>query len=225
MIGLFRQRLADERRHHAAVVQPHARAVGVEDADNAGLDLVFAVIGHRHGLGKTLGFVVTAARADGVDVAPVFFGLRMHQRVAVNFRGGGDQEARVFVLGQAERLVRAQRADLQGLDRDLQVINRAGGRGEMPDVIHRRIEENKFRHVLLDEFEIRVAAQMRDVVHRAGDKIVDANDFVAARQQQVGQMRAEKTGGAGDDGNGWGSFQYVKWFYCELFNCSFDGVM
>ena len=71
-----------------------------------------------------------------------------------------------FFLGQAERLVRAERADLQGLDRQFQIINRAGGRGEMPDVIHRRVQENEFGHVLLDELEIRVAAEMRDVVHR-----------------------------------------------------------
>ena len=72
----------------------------------------------------------------------------------------------------------------------------------MPDVIHRRVEENKFGDVLLDELEIRVAAEVRDVVHAAGDKIVNADDLVAAREQQVGQVRAEKAGGAGDDGGG-----------------------
>ena len=134
-------------------------------------------------------------------------GLRMDERVAVNFRGGGDEEAGFFIFGEAQRLVCAERADLHGLDRDLQIINRAGGRGKMPDVIHRAVEENKFRHVLLDEFEIRVAAEVRDVVHRAGDKIVEADDFVAARQQQIGQVRTEKAGGTGDDGNGWFFFQ------------------
>jgi len=29
---------------------------------------------------------------------------------------------------------------------------------------------------------------MRDVVHAAGDEIVNADDFVAARQKQVSQM-------------------------------------
>ena len=36
----------------------------------------------------------------------------------------------------------------------------------------------------------------------AGDEIVDADDLVAARQEQIGQVRAKKTGGAGDDGGG-----------------------
>src|SRR5207249_69107 len=92
---------------------------------------------------------------------------------------------------------------------EIQVINRAGGRGEVPDVIDGDIEENEFGDVLLDELEVGVAAQVRDVVHAAGDEVIYADDFVAARQQQVGEVGAEKTGGAGDDGGGvgaWGLF-------------------
>jgi hypothetical protein len=32
----------------------------------------------------------------------------------------------------------------------------------MPDVIHRAFEKNKFGDVLLDEFEIRIAAKVRE---------------------------------------------------------------
>jgi hypothetical protein len=39
---------------------------------------------------------------------------------------------------------------------------------------------------------------------------------VAARQQQVGQVRAKKTGGAGDDGNGLFLFQSIKWLNCRV---------
>ena len=77
----------------------------------------------------------------GLTLPQYSSGLRMDERVAVNFRGGGEQEARAFVLGQAERLVRAERADLERLDRQFQIIDRAGGRGEMPDVIHRLVRE------------------------------------------------------------------------------------
>ena len=44
--------------------KPHSRPVGVEDAHDAGLDAMLPVVGHRQGLGETLGFVVAAARAD-----------------------------------------------------------------------------------------------------------------------------------------------------------------
>ena len=220
-----RERLADERRHDAAVVDPHARAVGVENPDDARLDLVLAMVGHRQRLGETLGLVVAAARADGADVAPVFLGLRMHERVAVNFRGRGDQKSCALVLRQAERLVRAERADLERLDGNFQVVNRAGRRGEMPDVIHRAVEENKLGDVLLDELEIPVAAEVRDVVHRAGDKIVEADDLVAARQKQIGEVRAEKAGGAGDDGGGLFVFQAVEWLNCQIVELSGGKIM
>ena len=44
--------------------------------------------------------------------------------------------------------------------------------------------------------------EVRDVVHRARDEIIDADDLVAAREQQIGQVRTEETGGAGHDGRG-----------------------
>ena len=63
---------------------PHARAVGVEDADDAGVEAVEPVVRHRHGLGEALGLVVHAAGADRVDVAPVGLGLRVDLGVAVD---------------------------------------------------------------------------------------------------------------------------------------------
>ena len=55
---------------------------------------------------------------------------------------------------------------------------------------------------MLDEPVIVVAGQMRDVREVAGDKIVDRDDAVAFREQTVGQMRSQKPGATGDDGNG-----------------------
>ena len=92
-----------------------------------GIDLVIAVVGHGHGFGETLGFIVNAARADGVDIAPVGLGLRMFERVAVTFGSGREQELCAFGLGEAEGVVRAERADLERLDRKLEIIDRAGG--------------------------------------------------------------------------------------------------
>ena len=82
----------------------------------------------------------------------------------------------------------------------------------MPDIIHRRIQKNEFRHVLLNELEIGITAQVRDIVHRPGDEIVDANDFVTAREQQVSKMGAEETGGAGNDAGSGSRTQMVPGF-------------
>ena len=185
---------------------------------------VLFVVGHGQGLGEALGLVVAAARADRIDVAPVFFGLGMHQRVAVDFGSRRQEEPGVFVFGQAQGFVRAQRTDLQRLDRQLEVINRAGRRGEMPDVIDRAVQEDELGHVLLDEFEIPIAAQVGDVVHAAGDEVVDADDLVAARQQQVGQMGAEEAGRAGDDAGGLS--RGLRFRFCmSLIICLFSGEL
>ena len=66
------------------------------------------------------------------------------------------------------------------LRRQFKIIDRAGRRREMPDVIHRLVQKQEFRDVLLDEFVVLTAGQVIDVLHRAGHEIVDANDAVAA---------------------------------------------
>ena len=195
------ERLADEGGHHAAILEPHARAVGVEDADDLRVDLVIAMIGHGHRLGETLGFVVDAARPDGIDVAPVFLGLRMDERVAVAFGGGGEQEPRALCLGQAERVVRAERTDLERLDRQLEIIDRAGRRGEVENIVHRAGEIDELRHIMLDELKSRVAREMRDIIGIARDEVVDGDDAVALGEEAVGKMGAEKAGAAGDNGH------------------------
>ena len=143
--------LAQEGRDRPAVVGPHPRAVGVEDPDDRRVDALLAVVGHRQRLGVALGLVVDAARADRVDVAPVALGLRVHLGVAVDLARGGDQEAGAVLLGQAERVVGAVRADLQRVQRQPQVVDRRGRRGEVVDEVDRLIDE-----VRLDDVQIQV---------------------------------------------------------------------
>src|SRR5262249_30985232 len=82
--GFAHERLSHEVRKHATVVEPHAGTVRVENADDPRLHRVEAVVSHRDGFGKPLSFVVAAARANGIDVAPVIFSLRMDLWIAVN---------------------------------------------------------------------------------------------------------------------------------------------
>ena len=70
----------------------------------------------------------------------------------------------------------------------------------MPDVIDREIEEEIFGDILLDEFEIFVAGEMGDVIHAAGDEVVNGHDFVASLQQVIHEVGAEEARAAGNDG-------------------------
>ncbi len=134
------ERLAAQGLHHevgddAAVVGLEPRAVGVEDADQVGIDAVVAVIGHDGGLGEALGLVVDGARADGIDVAPVGLDLGMDLGIAVALRGGGVEIAGAVFAGEVEGVDGAGGADEQGLDAEAGVVDGAGRRGEVEDEV------------------------------------------------------------------------------------------
>ena len=162
-----------------------------------------AVVGHGHRLGEALGLVVDAAGADRVDVAPVGLGLRVHLRVAVDLAGRGQEEAGALGLGQAEGVVGAEAADLQGLDRHLEVVD---GRRRAGEVHARRRPAPGTHTKRLTSCSTNVkpwlAEEVLDVGGRAGDEVVDADDLVAPGEQGVGEVRAEEAGPAGDDDAG-----------------------
>ena len=95
------QCLHNEVRHHATVVHKHAGAVGVENAHNADIHLILAVVIHKEGFRHALALVVAAADTDGVHVSPVVLFLRMHRRVAIDLAGAGLQYAGMDPLGKS----------------------------------------------------------------------------------------------------------------------------
>lgn len=74
---LVAQGLKYEVGYHPSVVFRHAGAIGVEDADDTDIDVVLTVVVHHQGFGHPFAFVVAAADADRVDVAPVVLFLGM----------------------------------------------------------------------------------------------------------------------------------------------------
>ena len=66
--------------------------VGVEDARDAHLEAVLALVIEGEGLRASLALVVARALADGIDVAPVLLGLGVLEGVAAHLAGGGEEE-------------------------------------------------------------------------------------------------------------------------------------
>jgi hypothetical protein len=52
-----------------------------------------------------LAFVVAGSNADRVDIAPIFFRLRMHQRVTIDFARGGLKDADARAFGEPSILI------------------------------------------------------------------------------------------------------------------------
>jgi len=58
--------------------------------------------------------------------------------------------------------------------------------------VHRAVDVDVVGDVVLDELEIRVARQMRDVADVAGEQVVDADDGIPAIEQRLGQVRSDE---------------------------------
>ena len=157
----------------------------------ARVDALLAVVRHRQRLRVALRLVVDAARADRVHVAPVALRLRMHVRVAVDLARRGEQEPRALELGEAERVVRPVRADLQRVQRLPHVVDRARERGQVEDEVDRLVDRDVLGDVVVQEEEL-VAAEVLEVLERRRLEVVDADHAVPLREQVVAEMRAEE---------------------------------
>src|SRR5260221_2752444 len=191
------QRLAQEGRDRAAVVRAHARAVGVEDADDRGVDALLAVVGHGQRLGVALRLVVDAARADRVDVAPVVLFLRVDLGVAVDLAGRGDEEAGALELGDPEHVMGAVGADLERVQRQAQVVDRARRRGEGGDEGDLLGDVDVRGDVDVAELE-RIVTDVGDVLQRPGLEVVEADHPVPLAKQVLAEVGPEEAGAAGD---------------------------
>ena len=74
-------------------------------------------------------------------------------------------------------------------------------------------QENKIGNVVPDEAIIFVPCQMANVCHVPSDQIVDRNDAMAFGQEAIGQVRSEKSGATGYDGNGFGRSRHGGVFF------------
>src|SRR5207244_11602380 len=109
--------------------------------------------------------------------------------------------------GQSERVVGAERPHFQRRDRQFEIIDWAGRRREMKNVVDFFVgQENEIGNVVFDEMEILIAGEMADVCSVAGHKIVDRDHAVTFAEKSIDQMRSQKTRATGNNRNGFGFF-------------------
>jgi hypothetical protein len=120
------------------------------------------------------------------------------ERIAVHLAGGCDQEACPLGLGQSERVMRAVGADLQRVQRQAQVVDRRGRRGEVVDEVDRLVHVVGLDDVNADVREALGVADVLDVGQRARLEVVHADHAVSAREQLVAQVRTQESRTSGD---------------------------
>jgi hypothetical protein len=58
---------------------------------------------------------------------------------------------------------------------------------------------NEIRYIVMLEYEIRLAEEMRDISSAAGNKIIHADNVVAFGNKAIAKMATKKSGTAGDE--------------------------
>ncbi len=197
--GRTGQGLAHERGNRAPVLEPHARPERVEDPNDARIDPVIAVVCHRDRFAEALGFVVHAPRPNRIDVSPVVLALGMHERVAVHLGSRGEQEPRALSLRDAEGIVGTERADLQRLNRQLQIVEGRRGTREVQDPVEVTVEANVLGDVVLDEREAGPRLHGREVLPGSGDEVVHTDDVPALAEEELTEVRADEPRSARDE--------------------------
>src|SRR6266545_3389274 len=94
--------------------------------------------------------------------------------------------------------MRPVRADLERMERLAEVVDRARERRKVEDEVHRPLDVDRLRDVVVQEVEAAVA-NVLEILERRGLEVVDADHAVALLEEVVAQVRPEEAGTAGDD--------------------------
>lgn len=137
-------------------------------------------------LRATLAFIVTRPRASGINMAPVFFGLGMHFRVAVNFAGGCLENFRPNTFSKAKHVdstVNRRLGRLYGIKLVMDGRCRAG---QIVNLVAFYIKRES--HIVAQEFKMGVIQKMGDIVFASGEKIIDAQYIMTFTDQSVAKV-------------------------------------
>jgi hypothetical protein len=179
------QRLADKGGNSTAVAGAYPGPVAVEDTGDRDADVVRLRVRGSGRFCESFCFVIRAARADRVDVAPVGLGLGVLQGVAVHLGAGRENQSCLFLPGQFQCVDGADASGFESLDRQAQVVGWRCWGGEVVDVIDLAVDAETFSDVVLDQGEAGARGQVLDVGGRSGDEVVQAGDVKAAGQQAL----------------------------------------
>ena len=100
-------------------------------------------------------------------------------------------------MGDVERMKRAERADLERGDAMSAVIDRAGGTGEVENVVDAADVEG-LADVLFYKFESGFIAQVGEIGAASRKQVIDDHDLPAFAEKSIAEMGSQKSGATGD---------------------------
>src|SRR5580658_9291838 len=96
------------------------------------------------------------------------------------------------------------------------VIHRAGGAGEVEDVVD-LADIERFADVFFYKIETGIILEMGEVRAAAGEEVVDYNHTPAFAEQGIAEMGSQETGTAGDQGALWAHAFFALLFIAPFF--------
>src|SRR6185503_12966069 len=149
----------------------------------------------HQGFGDALAFIVTGAGPDGIDVAPVALGLRMHRGVAIHLGGRCLKNPGSEALGQHQHIHGAHHVRFDGLDRIVLIVNRRSRAGQVVNLVY--VDEERLGHIVAERLELLVLEQVLDILPATGEEVIQAYDVVALCQEAFAEVGADEAGAAG----------------------------
>ena len=158
------------------------------------------VIGEAEMLADRLrGRVAPAIDSGGAEHAVVVFAPRHFGIAPINLGGRAEHHFLVVLVGGLEDVLGAVDIDVQRLVGIAYIMFYADHGGEVIDEIGLRdqaVDQFEVENRVVDVVEARIVEQMADLADRAG---IEHEHLVAARDECVGDMRAQKSRSAGDE--------------------------
>ena len=173
---LVKQRLANEIRHDPPVEGMHSGSVRIEDAYDADIDSVHAMIVHEQRFCRSFSLIIAGSWTNRIDVPAVIFPLRMDLWVAVNLAGRCLQHAGTAPLTNPQGIDCSHHRRFDRLDRIELVVSRSGRAGEIVDLVN--LQPDRDRHIMPNQLEIGAAQQVSYIAFLAGKEVVEADDIM-----------------------------------------------
>jgi hypothetical protein len=121
-------------------------------------------------------------------VAPISLDLWVLEWVTVALAGGGKEKAGAVGTGGFEQIPCPFRANAERLNRVVEIVLGAGGRGEVHDNVYGAGDVEGLDYVVADKDEAWMAAEMGKVVGAPGEEVVYRKYVVAGVEQAVAEM-------------------------------------
>uniref|UniRef100_A0A2P2M447 Uncharacterized protein n=1 Tax=Rhizophora mucronata TaxID=61149 RepID=A0A2P2M447_RHIMU len=124
----------------------------------------------------------------------------MLKRVSINLTCTCEQKPRPYPLCQTQHVQRTHHIGLDSLDRIELIMDRRCGASQVVDLIN--FQQNRLDDIVSNELKSRIPKQMHQVFFPSGEKVINHDNLIPARDQLIHEMAADKPGPTGNHNPG-----------------------